>query len=178
MKLLVTSALLVIMVASAILAGEPQENKEGEKSSSTEINWMKYDEGLAAAKESGKHIFANFTTDWCGFCKKMNKTTFVDPAIVAAINKDFVAVKIDGDSGDTLDVDGYKITEHDLTTSEYHVAGYPTYWFLESDGTKLGYLRGYQTSDQLSQALKMVAERQYEKPKNADGSAKPGGSGK
>lgn len=178
MRFLVTSALLMIL-AVPMAWGEAQEKSdEGTKTSATDINWMKYDEGLAAAKESGKHIFANFTTAWCGYCKKMNRTTFVDPAIVAAINKDFVAVKIDGDSRDTLDIDGYKITERDLTKAEYRVGGYPTYWFLEADGTKLGYLRGYQTSDQLSQALQMVAQRQYEKPENTDGAEQAEGSGR
>ena len=94
----------------------------------------------------------------------MNATTFVDPEIVRMMNDNFIAVKIDGDSRDTLNIDGYKITERNLTRSEYRVSGYPTYWFLESDGTKLGALRGYQGKDQLGKALKMVAERQYEKP--------------
>ncbi|HOP05953.1 MAG TPA: thioredoxin family protein [candidate division Zixibacteria bacterium] len=175
MRFLITSALLLLLTVSTAGADEQKNDQKGAEPSATEINWMKYDEGLAAAKENGKHILANFTTGWCGFCKKMNKTTFVDPAIVAAINKDFVAVKIDGDSRDTLDIDGYKITERDLAKAVYRVGGYPTYWFLESDGTKLGALRGYQSSAQLAQALKIVSERQYEKPPTEDQKADSSG---
>ena len=165
-----TLALIVsvcLLVWGTSLAGD----KTGQEKASDQqqvkpasIHWMRYDEGLAKAKKEGKHIFANFTTAWCGYCKKMNATTFVDPEIVRMMNDNFIAVKIDGDSRDTLNIDGYKITERNLTRSEYRVSGYPTYWFLESDGTKLGALRGYQGKDQLGKALKMVAERQYEKP--------------
>jgi thioredoxin-related protein len=108
----------------------------------------------------------------------MDGTTFIDPEVVKLVRGSFVAVIVDGDSRDTLDIAGYKITERDLAKSEYQVSGYPTYWFLEADGTKLGYLRGYQSTNQLLQALKLVAERRYEKPGSKTPDGQSTGSGK
>jgi len=126
------------------------------------ITWLDYDGGLTKAKLEDKHVFINFTTSWCGYCKKMNKSTFVDPEVVMMMDSNFVAIMVDGDSRHELDIDGYKITERDLTRKEYGVGSYPLYFFLKSDGEKLGALRGYQSKNQLMQYLTYVAERKYD----------------
>lgn len=166
-----TPALIVLAVFSltaiVLAAGEVKPPTAG---SSTElaapkITWLNYDEGLALAKKQGKHVFVNFTTSWCGYCKKMDATTFADSEVVKMIGDRFVAVKVDGDSKHELDINGYKITESSLTKEQYGVSGYPTYWFLTPEAKKLGALRGYQFKDQLMQALTYVAEKKYDTTK-------------
>jgi thioredoxin-related protein len=132
------------------------------------IQWLSYDEGLAKAKKEGKHLFLDFTAKWCGYCKKMDKTTFIEPEIVALLNRDFVAVKVDGDSDKELDIDGFKITEKNLSRYEYKVSGFPTFWFLDSEGTKLGAVRGYQPADNLKNTLEYVKEKKYAQNQKSD----------
>ena len=50
--------------------------------SQDKINWMSFEEAIARSKEDPKHIFVDVYTDWCGWCKKMDASTFVDPVIV------------------------------------------------------------------------------------------------
>jgi len=128
-----------------------------------EIKWLSYDEGLAKAKKEGKHLFIDFTTKWCGYCKKMDASTFISPEIVSMLNNDFVPVRIDGDSEKELDIDGYKITEKNLSRYDYKVRGYPTFWFLNSQGTKLGAVQGFQPAENLLSTLQYVKEKKYEK---------------
>ena len=59
------------------------------------INWMTWDEANAANKVTPKKIFIDIYTDWCGWCKKMDKSTFQDASVIEALNKDFYAVKFD-----------------------------------------------------------------------------------
>ena len=156
---------ILFFIAGLIIAddGKNKMSQEKDKSSKSDsISWFAYDNGLSMAQAEDKHLFVNFTTKWCGYCRIMNKTTFIDSEIVGMLDKGFISVKVDGDSRDTLDIDGYQIIEKNLARHEYAVKGYPTYWFLKPDGTKLGALRGYQHKDVLKQALEFVSERKYD----------------
>ena len=158
---------LLSMVALVLCAseGKPPMTAPSAEPKPPEITWRSYEDGLALAKKQDKHVLVNFTTSWCGYCKKMDKTTFADLEVIKMIEDEFVAVKVDGDSKRELDVNGYKVTESALTKQEYHVQGYPTYWFLSPEASKLGALRGYQAKDQMMQALTFVAERKYDTTK-------------
>lgn len=106
------------------------------------INWVKYDDALSLAKKQNKHVIVNFTTSWCGWCKKMKASTYIDSAVVRMIKSNFVAAKVDGDSYGTLNIDGGQITERGLTI-QYGVSGYPTTWFLEPDGKRIAPAPGF-----------------------------------
>lgn len=126
------------------------------------IEWLTYEEGLRAAEETGKHIVIDFTTAWCGYCKKMDRETFTNSKVIDLINNDFIPVRIDGDSRREINLEGFMTTERKLTKSEYGVRGYPTFWFLESDGQKIGAQPGYQPPAQFLSLLNFVKDRKYE----------------
>jgi len=127
------------------------------------IEWLTYEEGLKAAEESGKHIVIDFSTAWCGFCKKMDRETFTNSKVIDLINNDFIPVRIDGDSKRQINLEGFITTERNLTKKEYRVTGFPTFWFLESDGQKIGAQPGYQPPAQFLGLLNFVKDRKYEK---------------
>jgi thioredoxin-related protein len=159
MKILriLTALCLVTVLAMPLVAGDKDVEKK-----SNEINWLAYDVGLALAKKENKHVFIDFTAKWCGWCKKMEKEAFIDEVVVGLIRDHFVPIRVDGDSKKVLDIDGYKISEKNLTRSQYGVTGYPAFWFLKPDGTKLGLLKGYQATDALRGALEYVKDYRYD----------------
>ena len=163
-KLLVLPVLLTILLALSLVGSEtPSENKTaGEDTESKTIEWLAYDVALEKAAREDKHIFIDFTAKWCGYCRKMDREVFTDQRIIDLLNNDFVSVKVDGDSKNELDIDGYKITESNLTRQEYGVRGFPTFWFLKSDGTRLGPLGGYHPTEVMLEALTWVKERRYD----------------
>lgn len=160
--------LLIFMLVSTVTTAEENSKKGSDgdgkaPEKAQEINWVRYDEGLKAAKTSGKHILVNFTTAWCGYCKKMNATTFREPEVIKMLSDNFVTIKVDGDSKQELDIDGYKITERDLSRAEYRVQGYPAYWFLKPNGERLGVLPGYQEAGNFLDVLFFMKESLYDK---------------
>ncbi len=160
---------VVLLMSSWGLLAAAGQTKVGEKKSlgSTEtgdgaVQWLRYDEGLAKAKKEDKHIFVNFTTSWCGWCRKMDAETFAKEEVIGMLNEHFVPVEVDGESKRELNIDGYKISEKNLTKYEFGVRAFPSFWFLKSDGSKLAVIRGYRNPEFMMEAFEYVKDRKYD----------------
>ena len=166
-KLAILAFLITFLVPPAFAGDTDKEKSEDPKQETPkqkkDVEWFKYDEGLKLAKEKNLHVLVNFTTSWCGWCKRMNKTTFKEPEVVKLMNNSFVSVKVDAESKNELNIDGYKITERNLALTEFGARSYPTYWFLKPDGQKLGQLQGYQQADIFIDVLYFMKENLYDK---------------
>ncbi len=66
----------------------------------TNIRWMSYDDGLAAAKKEHKPVCLIFYTTWCPHCANYSKL-FSDPKLVDK-SKSFVMVRLDKDKNPEL----------------------------------------------------------------------------
>ncbi len=80
-----------------------------------DIQWMTWDQAVAANKTAPKHLIIDVYTDWCGWCKRMDATTFKDPRVVKYIADNFYAVKFDAEQTTDITYDG--------TTFSYQKAG-------------------------------------------------------
>ena len=59
---------------------------------SDEIDWMSWDEAVTANGEAPKMLFIDLYTDWCGWCKVMDRQTFTDPKVIQYMNENFCAI--------------------------------------------------------------------------------------
>ena len=116
---------------------------ENGSASSTEIQWHSYDSGMARGKFEKKRVFLHFTAAWCYYCGVMDNQTFKDPAVISALNEDFIAIKVDYD-------------KEKNTSTFYRVQGLPDTIFIAEDGEIIGRRPGYITAEQLKLILKSI----------------------
>lgn len=100
---------------------------------------------LARAQSEHKLVFADFTTSWCGWCKRLERDTFSDAEVMRALNERYVCVSIDAESklGAPL-------------AQRYKIAGFPTLLFLAPDGTVRHTIGGYVPPERFRQELDRV----------------------
>lgn len=108
-----------------------------------EIQWQPYDTGIKMIKEQNKKGFLHFYTDWCTYCKIMNKQTFVDPKIIDYLNNNFVSIRVNADK------------QKDVA-KKYGVSRFPSNWFIAEDSTSLSNQPGFIKPDMLLDMLKFL----------------------
>jgi len=98
-----------------------------------------FDQALKEARKSGKLIFIDAYTDWCGPCKRMAATSFKDPKVAAVYNKNFINLKVEMEK----DKDGPELARR------YRVKAYPTLLIVDANGDLVKQAIGMKNSDQL-----------------------------
>jgi len=107
--------------------------------------FIAYDEGLRAARDSGKKIFVYFGRYGCGWCEKTNKESFSNPALRQRYIDRYVLVYADSESGQRLTLpSGERITERELG-ARLKVFATPVFLYFESDGTLIFRAPGFKT---------------------------------
>lgn len=66
------------------------------------IDWLSFEGSVEKNSTNPRLIFIDVYTDWCGWCKRMDATTFKDSTFIDYINKYFYAVKLDAEMADTV----------------------------------------------------------------------------
>jgi thioredoxin-related protein len=61
------------------------------------VNWMSIESAVEKNKTEKRKIFIDVYTDWCGWCKHMDSTTFIDPSVANYINEHFYPVKFNAE---------------------------------------------------------------------------------
>ena len=110
-----------------------------------DIRWQSFDSGLARGKSENKKVFLHFFAEWCGTCKVMENKTFKDPGVIAALNQDYIPIKVDIDRN-------RKISEM------FRIKLLPDTWFIAADNEIIGHRPGYIAPRQLKLLLKMYAQ--------------------
>lgn len=104
MKRFLTLVTLCISVSFAFGQHGSETNTEVD-SEATKINWLTFEEAYALHQKEPKKWVIDVWTTWCGWCKKMDASTFSDSIVVAHINENFYAVTMDGEYKNDIQVE-------------------------------------------------------------------------
>lgn len=96
------------------------------------------DEALAKAKKAKKPLFVDVYATWCGPCKQMAATSFIDPQVTAYYNDHFISLKLDGEKNDGPAV-----------MQKYGISAYPTLLYFNANGDLVGKVVGALQAKQL-----------------------------
>jgi len=70
------------------------------------IQWKTWDQVQKLQKQEAKKIFVDIHTEWCGWCKKMDKATFQKDEIAKFVNENYYAVKFDAEDKSDIQFNG------------------------------------------------------------------------
>lgn len=152
------------------------------KSQTTEtplIKWHTIQEAEELCKTAPRKIIIDFYTDWCGWCKVMDKNTFSNPNIAAYINQYYYAVKFDAESGDTItfkdstyystNPEAFKQKELPKRKPSHQLAikllngklSYPTILYMDENLNPISPISGYMTPDKIEPILVFFGQDVY-----------------
>ncbi|AUC14103.1 thioredoxin [Tenacibaculum sp. SZ-18] len=135
-----------------------------------DVNWLSFEEALELNKKNPKPIMIDLYTDWCGWCKKMDATTYKNEVIVKYINDNYYAVKMDGEGKDDITFKGRTFKFVQKGRSKYHELAaailngklsYPSTAFFDSKEQLIQAVPGYLVKERFEKILAYFSGEAY-----------------
>ena len=155
------SSLVFIMIASFHISAQETEK----------VKWYTIEEALKLNALAPRNILIDVYTDWCGYCKTMDKETFNNPVIARYINKNFYPIKFNAESTEPVQFAGHTFENQGGGTgtrksthqfaSALGVSGYPTIVYFTGDLKLIGPIPGFQKPEQIEPILHFIVEEKY-----------------
>jgi len=118
-----------------------------------QIEWMSLEEAVEKAEKEPRKIFIDIYTEFCTYCKKMDKETFANQYIAKYLNENYYPVKLDAQQRNDITFKDriYKYVNRGGQNSYHELAAaimkgrlsYPTIVFLDEEQDIIQSIPGY-----------------------------------
>ena len=140
------------------------------------IKWTSIEDAQKAAKVDGHPLFVDMSTPWCGWCRKLESTTFADKQTADYINAHYHPVSFNAEGPDPVMFNGKKYENpqyagqggrhgtHQLTMEIAAPNGrlaYPTIVYIDSEGKVIAPVQAYMGPEDIEPVLIYIAEGFY-----------------
>src|SRR5262245_31561269 len=133
---------MIAHVLALLLVGGPAAG------STKGIRWERqFEEALKKARAARKPVIVDFWAEWCGWCHRLDQTTYVDPLVVK-LSQEFVPVKVDTEGG----------RKHTEIALRYNVSTLPTIIFLSAGGRQVLKVGQFQGPGQFPKTMEAARE--------------------
>lgn len=123
--------------------------------------WHDWNTGYEKAIKENKIILVDAYTEWCGWCKKMDKDTYAHSEVIKKINKDFVAIKFNPEIANA----NYKIGDQIMNNQQLYSllcqgksTGFPTTYYITPSKNSLSIDAGYKGPSDFLKVLDAAIE--------------------
>jgi len=144
-----------------ITAGSPQTKPQ-------EIEWLDFETAIDRNEKEKKFIFIDIYTDWCGWCKRMDATTFKDPKVTDFMRNNVYAVKMNAESKEPIAFNGHLYEYKQINAKGgYNTLAinlldskmsFPSFVVLSKKETKLGKIIGYKKPSDFLRELRIYVK--------------------
>ena len=149
-----------------------QEKESKSSMASAQVAWLPLEEAIKRARKAPKKILIDLYTDWCGWCKVMDRDTYSKEEVIRYLHENYYPVKFNAEQRKdvqflgrtfkyvaTSNTQGYHQLAHALTEGNL---SYPTTVLLDEKQQPITYVPGFLNAKNLSLLMKFVAEDKYE----------------
>ena len=159
-----TAALFALsLLATPVIAAEPSP-----------VNWQSWDPGLRVAVKTQRPVLVDVYTDWCGWCRRMDRDVYAQSDVRDYLARRFVTVKLNAEANDEASYEGKQYTSRTLA-GRFRVSGYPTTIFLRPNGEHLVNVPGYVPADRFLLLLRYIGEGAMDRGQSFDDFTKNAG---
>lgn len=135
-----------------------------------EVKWVSIHDIEAFTEKEKRKVMIDLYTSWCGWCKRMDKSTFQNPEIAQYLNDNFYAVKFDAESKELIPFKGkehkfvqagrrgYNELAHSFASGRM---SYPTIAFLDENLERINSFPGFKQPSQFDPLLHYIKEEHY-----------------
>ncbi len=140
----------------------PQRPKHEPGVPGGKVNWMTFNEVEKAMKKEKRKVFVDVYTEWCGWCKVLDKATFADKRVADYMNENYYAVKFDAQDPEDISIGGKKYSNPNFDASrpkrarnathqlaaKYGTRSFPTVLFLDEQLELIKAVPGFRGAEQ------------------------------
>lgn len=157
MKKIIFSLGIFFLLINTLVGSTPQNDKKFTKEEVT-IEWISLAEAYERMQQDPRKIIVDVYTNWCGWCKRMDRETFSNEEVAQYVNEHFYAVKLNAESKDEELILGESMT-HQMIARQFQVRGYPTIVVVNEDFKTFTPYPGYKDAKSFMKMLKALKEK-------------------
>jgi len=137
----------------------------------TKVKWYTWQEAVKMQAITPKPIMVDLYTDWCGWCKRMDATTFQNDTIADYLNANYYPVKFNAESKEEIVQGGQTLKFKDAGNGRgvHELAyalvdgklGYPCFVYLNENLERAMISPGYKGPADVLKELRFISEGNY-----------------
>lgn len=137
-----------------------------------QVNWLSWEVAMEMHQNNPKKLYIDLYTDWCGWCKHMDNSTFKDPSLVSTLNEHFYPIKFNAEQKETIQFNGKEFIFIDNGFKGYHELalslangelGYPNFIILDEEYSRVLISPGFKEADAVQDELAFALDEAYKR---------------